>query len=157
MAAVFHRTADDLAREGTEIARQSLVVSITLKAQRLMPVVAVVARFLGAEPLSKPVVVFRPCVSGIPQCLGFALMPFPDFQFDLLGLGSSNAAHGVQQLPFPLPVLGGDGCITDGFLFLEPGHFLLVAVVLFTQLASYLRTVIFRGRDVVIPSGQVWP
>jgi hypothetical protein len=156
LASVLHRAANDLAREGTEIARQGLVVSITLKAQRLVPVVAVVARVLGAEPLGKPVVVFRPCVSGIPQRLGFAAMPLPDFQLDLLGLGAVTLRMAFSSSPLPFQFWAAMAALRSAFCAgTGPAR---------ARSAPSLRAAFARGArgdprggDVVIPAGQVRP
>src|SRR6218665_150482 len=95
----------------------------------------VIASGLAAEPLGKPVVVLRPCVSGITQRLGFPAMPLPDFQFDLLGLGSGDAAHGIQQLALALPLLGSDGRAALRLLSTKLGHLALVALFLFALLS----------------------
>src|SRR6218665_3495003 len=52
--AVLPRTADDLASEGAKVAREGFVVTIAFETQRLVPVVAVIASGLAAEPLGKP-------------------------------------------------------------------------------------------------------
>src|SRR6218665_2923056 len=155
--AVLHRTADDLASEGAKVAREGFVVTIAFETQRLVPVVAVIASGLAAEPLGKPVVVLRPCVSGITQRLGFPAMPLPDFQFDLLGLGSGDAAHGIQQLALALPLLGSDGRAALRLLSTKLGHLALVALFLFALLSREVRPMIRRGGDVVIPAGEVCP
>src|SRR6218665_1418067 len=151
------RTADDLASEGAKVAREGFVVTIAFETQRLVPVVAVIASGLAAEPLGKPVVVLRPCVSGITQRLGFPAMPLPDFQFDLLGLGSGDAAHGIQQLALALPLLGSDGRAALRLLSTKLGHLALVALFLFALLWREVRPMIRRGGDVVIPAGEGCP
>src|SRR6218665_800546 len=108
----------------------------------LVRVVAVIASGLAAEPLGKPVVVLRPCVSGITQRLGFPAMPLPDFQFDLLGLGSGDAAHGIQQLALALPLLGSDGRAALRLLSTKLGHLALVALFLFALLSREVRPMI---------------
>ena len=157
MASVLDRAANNLARKSAKIARQGLVVAVALKAQRLVTVVAEVASGIGAEPLRQPFVVFGPCFAGIPQRLGFAPMALPDFQLGLLGLGRRHAAHGIQQLAPALPVLSSDGRAALRLLGAELGKLALVPLLLFTQLLREVCAMMLRGRDVVIPAGQVRP